>query len=275
MGHVSNLPLRRQLCAGLFLVPLLGSLLGPACKAAPGADLLAAARARGTLRVAMEGSYPPFNFVDPQTGRMTGYDADVASLLGARLQLPVDVVTTEWADIFTGLNAGKYDLIVSQVSMTTQREQMFDFSVPYTYSSAQLILRNNDEARYTSLADLKGRTVGVARGSIYEAQVRAVPGIIVRSYPAAPEVLQDLAFGRIDAALNDSLMVAWLVGHSALPIKPGPLVGPRARIAIAIRKGNPELKAAIDTTLHGAQADGSLSRLSRKWFRVDATRPVP
>lgn len=268
MGHQS-ISRPRLLLAGA------GLLLGLAALPSNGADLLAAARARGTLRIAMEGSYPPFNFVDARTGRMTGYDADVARLLCARLGLRADLVTTEWADIFTGLGAGKYDMIVSQVSVTPQREQAWDFSVPYTYSGAQLILRKTDEARYTSLADLKGKTVGVAKGSIYEAQVRAVPGITVRTYPAAPEVLQDLAFGRIDAAMNDSLMVAYLVGQATLPIKPGPLVGQRVRIAVAFRRDNPELKAAIDGILRGAQADGSLAQLSRKWFRLDATRPAP
>ncbi len=260
---------RRLLLAGAT------SLLLLACLPASAADRLVAAKARGTLLVAMTGTYPPFSFFDPKTRQIVGYDADVAQLLGTQLGLKVVVVPTIWSDIIPGLVAGKYDLAVNQVSITAKREAVVDFSDPYTYSSTQLILRSNDEADYSSLADLKGRTVGVARNTIFETQVRAVPGVIVRSYPGWAENLQDLVFGRTDASLNDSLMVAWMLGHSTLPVKAGPLVGIGERIGVAIQKGNPELKAAIDVALRQAQADGSLARLSRKWFNVDASRPFP
>lgn len=264
--------LHRRRC---WLLASAGVLAVLACAPARAADLLAAAKARGSLRVAMEGSYPPFSFVDPKTGQMTGYDADVARLLGTQLGLTIDIVTTEWADMFTHLAEGRYDVIVSQVSVTPKRQQLLDFSTPYTYSRPQLILRSNERAVYTSLAALKGRTVGVARGTIYEAQAHAVPGVRVRSYPAAPETLQDLAFGRIDAALNDSLMVSYLVQNATLPIKAGPMVGAGVQAAVTFRKGNPALKAAVDGALSRLQADGSLSKAARKWFGVDVSRPGP
>jgi cystine transport system substrate-binding protein len=102
--------------------------------------------------------------------------------------------------------------------------------------------------------------------------VRAVPGIEVKSYPAAPENLQDLAFGRIDAALNDSLMVAYLLKNSQLPIRAGARVGDVERMGIAFRKGNPTFHAAVDKALDEVRADGSLKQVSLKWFGVDATR---
>lgn len=245
------------------------------CLPSHAADRLITAKARGTLHVAMMGNYAPFSALDPKTGQLTGYDADVAHLLGKQMGLKVVQVPTIWSDIIPGLVAGKYDLVISQVSITAKREAVVDFSEPYTYSSTQLILRSNDDATYSSLTDLKGKIVGVARDSIFETQVRAVPGVNVRSYPGSAENLQDLVFGRIDASLNDSLMVAYLVRHSRLPVKAGPLVGIGERVGVAIQKGNPELKAAIDQALRQVQADGSLAKLSRKWFKVDASRPYP
>ncbi|RZA34593.1 MAG: transporter substrate-binding domain-containing protein, partial [Lysobacteraceae bacterium] len=158
MGQHSNSVARRA-CIGLALVAALSSLL-PAAPA-QAADLLADARARGTLRIAMEGTYPPFNFRDPKSGRLSGYDVDVANLVAGKLGLKPELITTEWAAILAGLAAGKYDVIVSQVGITARREQAFDFSRPYTYSFPQLIVRKNDRANYGSLADLKGKTVGV------------------------------------------------------------------------------------------------------------------
>jgi len=251
---------------------LLSMVLAAAALPARAADLLDAVKTRGTLRIALEGTYPPFNFKDPKTGQLAGYDVDVAKLVCARLGVKPEFVTTEWAAILAGLGAGKYDVIVSQVGITPRRQQAFDFSRPYTYSAPQLIVRRNETTTYRSLADLKGRKVGVGQGSVFEQQARAMPGIEVKSYPAAPENLQDLAFGRIDAALNDSLMVAYLLKNSQLPIRAGARVGDVERMGIAFRKGNPTFHAAVDKALDDARADGSLRQASLKWFGVDATR---
>ena len=263
-------PLRR-----LTLGALAAAILAFTSTGAAAADLLATAKAKGELTVAMEGTYPPFNFKDPKTGQLAGYDVDVARMLATRLGLKPRFVTTEWSAILAGLAAGRYDVIVSQVGITPKREQVFDFSTPYTYSSPQLIVRKNDAARYSTLADLKGKKVGVGQGSVFEQQARAVPGIVVKSYPAAPENLQDLAFGRVDAALNDSLMVAYLLKNSKLPIQAGARVGVQERTGVAFKKGNPQFKAAIDKALADAAADGSLKAISVKWFGVDASGAAP
>jgi cystine transport system substrate-binding protein len=237
------------------------------------ADLLAATKARGTLRVAMEGTYPPFNFKDPKTGELAGYDVDVARLLAAKLGLKPEFVTTEWSAILAGLASGKYDVIVSQVGISPARIQAFDFTVPYTYSMPQLIVRKNDNAAYASLEQLKGKKVGVGQGSVFEQQARTVPGIIIKSYPAAPENLQDLAFGRIDVALNDSLIVPYLLKNSNLPIKPGAMVGTPQQTGIPFQKNNPQFKAALGKALAEIAADGSLSKAAVKWFGYDASKP--
>jgi cystine transport system substrate-binding protein len=256
---------RRALQAGLLL-----AAAGLALPALAG-DLLDKVKARGTLRVALEGTYPPFNFKDPKTGQLAGYDVDVAKLLAAKLGLKPEFVSTEWTAILAGLSAGKYDVIIGQVGITPKREQAFDFSEPYTYSTPQLIVRRNETASYTALSDLKGKKVGVGQGTVFEQQARAVPGIDVKSYPATPENLQDLAFGRIDVALNDNLIVAYLLKNSQLPIKEGPRVGSVSRMGIPFVKGNPRFKAAIDKAILDARADGSLRQASIKWFGVDAT----
>jgi cystine transport system substrate-binding protein len=269
MRKDSTITLRR-LGLKLGVAAVAASLALPALAA----DLLDTARARGALRIAMEGTYPPFNFKDPKTGQLTGYDVEVARLLSARLGVKPEFVTTEWAAILAGLGAGKYDVIISQVGMTPKRQRAFDFSEPYTYSRPQLILRKNERTSYASLAELKGKKLGVGQGSVFEQQAKAVPGIEVRSYPAAPENLQDLAFGRLDAALNDSLMVAWLLKHSRLPVKAGARVGDVERMGIPFRKGNPKFAAELNKALAIAKADGSLKQISLKWFGTDATRPA-
>lgn len=242
---------------------------------AAAADLLDAVKQRGSLRIAMEGTYPPFNFKDQKSGQLSGYDVDVGRLIAARMGLKPEFVATEWSAILAGLGAGKYDVIVSQVGITPQRQRAFDFSAPYTYSSPQLIVRRNETASYASLDSLKGKKLGVGQGSIFEQQAKAVPGITVKSYPAAPENLQDLASGRIDAALNDSLMVAYLLKNSALPIKAGARVGKVEQMGIPFARNNPQFKAALDKALAEIAADGSLKAASIKWFGTDVSRATP
>jgi cystine transport system substrate-binding protein len=266
LAFSNTVSVRRALLAGACLLGLGLALPSQA------ADLLDTVKARGTMRIALEGTYPPFNFKDAKTGQLTGYDVDVAKLVAARLGVKPEFVTTEWSAILAGLGAGRYDAIVSQVGINPRRQQAFDFSKPYTYSAPQLIVRKNERNDYTSLNDLKGKKVGVGQGSVFEQQAKAVPGIDVKSYPAAPENLQDLAFGRIDAALNDSLMVAYLLKNSQLPIRAGARVGAVERMGVAVRKGNPKFVAAVDKALDDARADGSLKQISVKWFGSDASR---
>lgn len=257
-----------KLAPGALLALALSSLALPASAA----DLLATVKARGTLKVALEGTYPPFNYKDQKSGELAGYDVDVARLLAARLGVKVAFVSSEWSGILAGLSANKYDVIISQVGINPKREQAFDFSAPYIYSMPQLIVRKDEKGAYKTLADLKGKKLGVGQGSVYEQQAKAVPGIEVRSYAAAPDTMADLASGRIDAALNDSLMSAYLLKISRLPIKAGAQVGAVERMGIPFQKGNPQFKQALDKALADAAADGSLKAVSLKWFGTDVSK---
>jgi cystine transport system substrate-binding protein len=246
-------------------------LLAAATLHASAADLLQTVKARGTLKVAMEGVYPPFNFKE-KNGELAGYDVDVARLVASKLGVKLEFVTSEWASILAGLASNKYDVIISQVGINPKREQVFDFSSPYIYSSPMLIVRKDDKNNWTELAQLKGKRVGAGQGSVYEMQAKAVPGIEVKGYPASAEQMQDLALGRIDAALNDSLIAAYMLKTTKLPIKAGARVGAVERMGIPFQKGNPEFKAAINKVLADAAADGSLKAISLKWFGVDVSK---
>jgi len=230
---------------------------------------------RGTLRIALEGTYPPFNFRDPASGQLAGYDVDVAQTVAMRMGLDPQFVLTEWRAILPALRAGRVDVAISQVIITPQREKAFDFSAPYLYSQSQLIVRENERATYRTLVDLKRRKLGVRQDSVFEQQAMAVPGIDIKRYPAVPENLQDLAFGRIDALLDDSLLVAYLVKQTQLPLKAGARIGAPERVGIAMRKGRPAFRLAIDKALREARLDGTLRALSLKWFGQDASSVAP
>ena len=253
---------------------LFASALGFTAVAAHAEDLLDSVKQAGVLKVGLEGTYPPFNYRNSD-GQLEGFDVDVAKAVAGKLGVKTQFVPTEWSGIIAGLQAGKFDVIVNQVTITPQRKQVIDFSQPYTFSAAQLIQRANDKREFKSLDEFKGMKLGVTLGTNYDQMARAVPGIEVQTYPGAPEKLRDLAAGRIEATLDDRLMLPYIIKTSNLPLRPGAVLnGGKQEMGIPFRKGNPKFAKAIDDALTSLRQDGTLKKLSVHWFGTDVTQPV-
>ncbi|MFM0283972.1 cystine ABC transporter substrate-binding protein [Paraburkholderia sediminicola] len=260
---------------GLLKKMLIAGLIGASFTAvtAHADDLLDQVKQRGTLRIGLEGTFPPFNSKAP-SGELVGYDVDIAKAVAAKLGVKPEFVTTEWSGIIAGLQANKFDVIVNQVGITDARKQVLDFSPAYTYSAAQLIQRKDDTRQFKSLDDLKGKKLGVGLGTNYMDMAKSVPGIDVKTYPGAPEYLRDLAAGRLDAALNDRLMLAYLMKNSQLPLRTGATLAAGNPSGIPFKKGNPKFAKAIDDAMTQLEADGTFSKISDKWFGIDVSKPV-
>lgn len=226
---------------------------------------------KGTLKIGMEGTYPPFTFKDDR-GNLTGFDVDIARAVAAKLGLKPEFVLTEWSGILAGLQANKYDVIVNQVAITPERQKSIGLSAPYVYSTPQIIVKKGGNFNPKTLADLRGKRVGSSLGSNYEKQLRATGGINISIYPGAAEVLADIATGRLDAGYNDKLLVNYLINSQHLPIKGAGLGTPDA-MGIAMKKDNTSLKAAIDKALLQIKADGTYAKISRQWFGIDVSKP--
>jgi L-cystine transport system substrate-binding protein len=240
--------------------------------AAQAADLLDEVKARGTLRIACEGTYPPFNYKDDK-GQLAGFDVEIGKAIAEKLSVKPEFTTTEWSGILAGLQAGKYDVIVNQVAANDKRREAFDFSEPYVISYPQLIIRANEARKLETPADLKGKKIGVGQGSNYADLAKSFEGAEVRTYPGAPEYLQDLATGRIDVAINDGLLIPYLRQKTRLPVKAGAPIGKPESNAIPFRKGSPKFKQAIDKALDELKADGTYARISTRWFERDVSKP--
>jgi cystine transport system substrate-binding protein len=257
-----NMNIRKAVASTLLLTLALG---------ASAADLLDTVKQRGTLKIALEGTYPPFNY--KEGGQLAGFEVELANALAQKLGVKAEFSTSEWSAILAGLQAGKYDVVINQVGITDKRKETFDFSEPYTISAPQLIIRKDEKREFKTLADLKGKKLGLGQGTNYADIAKKVGGIDVKTYPGAQEYLQDLALGRIDAALNDSLLIPYIVKQTKLPLKPGAPVGDLEKSGIPFVKNNPKFKAAIDKALADLQADGSFAKISTKWFDRDVSKP--
>jgi amino acid ABC transporter substrate-binding protein, PAAT family (TC 3.A.1.3.-) len=227
---------------------------------------------QGTLKIAMEGTYPPFTSKNEQ-GELVGFDVDIAKAVAQKLNLKPEFVLTEWSGILAGLQANKYDVIVNQVGITPERQNSIGFSQPYAYSRPEIIVAKNNTFNPQSLADLKGKRVGSTLGSNYEKQLIDTGDIKIVTYPGAPEILADLVAGRIDAAYNDRLVVNYIINDQKLPVRGAGQIGDAAPVGIALKKGNSALKDQIDKDLTEMRSDGTFEKISQKWFGQDVGQP--
>lgn len=253
--------LRRSLLIGA--TALMGLSLAPM---AASADELAEIQERGVLRIAMSGQYPPFNFVNEQN-EVVGFDPAIGTEIAKRMGLEVEIITTAWDGIIGGLLANKYDAVVGSMSITEERDKVIDFVGPY-YNTKRAIFTKagSDITSVDQLADVK---VGVTLGETHEEWARE-QGYDINTYKGLPELLLELDNGRVDAIVNDSIpvMLAMKAGQYDLAIIEDPSAEPIGA-GIAIREGNPELAAAMQTALDEMMADGTYLAIAEEWVGGD------
>jgi len=221
----------------------------------------------GIIRVACEGTYPPFNYFD-ENNELTGFDVEIAKELGKRLGVEVEFVTTTWDGIIAGLNAKKYDMIVASMAITEKRAEAVDFSIPYYRSGGYLVV-HEDNGTINGIDDLKGKVVGASIGSTYHDRAEQIEGLKeVKTYTSDQEAIDDLVTGRVDAVITDRI-VGLFARMKGKPVK---LVGDmlwEERMGIAFRKDSDELREAVNEALNQMFEDGTYERISMKWFGAD------
>ena len=236
--------------------------------------------AAAVIRIATEGAYPPFNFVD-KDGHLAGFDVDIAEALCARMHARCEILAQNWDGIIPGLQIGQYDAIVSSMSITPERAQQVSFTDPYYDTPTRFVARKGTNVEI-SVAGLAGKRVGVQRATVQERLLRAnfyqaVP-VLYDSQAAAEK---DLLAGNIDLLLGESVALA----QSFLKSGPGQafaFVGPSFTdpailgigAGIAVRKDEPGLLAAFNAALVQIRADGTFKKINERYFDFDIS-PKP
>jgi cystine transport system substrate-binding protein len=237
-------------------------------------NLLDQIKQSGQLTVGIMGTYPPYNFMNSKH-EMDGFDADIAKEVAKRLGVQVKFVPTEWSGMIQGLLSKKFDVVISQMTITEDRKKQMDFSQPYIANKVNIIVRA-DNTTIHSLQDLKGKRVGVGLGTNDETYLRTVVrpkvgNFDIVTYDDVITSLKDLNTGRIDATINNLYAPKPLIEQNHYQIK---AVGDPLKVdyaGIAMRKGNPELLQAINKALSDMKADGTYKAIFRKWFGEDPT----
>ena len=260
----------RRTLLGAAAIGALG-LVGLPAHADP-AGLWKRIQARKELLVGLEGTYPPFNYVDKH-GQLTGFEVEFAKALAAQMGLSAKFVPTPWSGMLAGLDAARFDVVINQVTITPEREKKYLFSKPYTVSGAQILVRKGDQNKYPTIAGLDGRVVGVGLGSDYEAWLKKnAPKVRIQTYSGLNTALQDLEIGRVDAILNDRLESAYLLKHTDGRVVAAGQPFSKQYSGIAMRQGHPQLQAHVDAALEALRKDGKLAAISTQWFGMDISR---
>lgn len=259
---------RRNLLLGSLGVVLGSALLGQAVAG----DQLQNIQKNGSFSVGVEGTYPPFSFQD-ENGKLTGFEVEFAQALAKQLGVKVKIQETKWDGMLAALDSKRLDVVINQVTISEERKKKYDFSQPYTVSGIQALTQKKNEGKFEKPADLAGKKVGMGLGTNYEQWLREnVPQAIVKTYDDDPTKYQDLRIGRIDAILVDRLAALELIKKTNDTLV---LAGPafsRQEAGVALRKGEPELLAAINQAIDKLRADGTLKALSNKYFGADVTQ---
>ena len=232
-----------------------------------------------TLRVGTECTYHPFNYRD-SSGKLQGYDVDVAKEVGKRIGAKIKFVCQKWDGMIPALLSNKFDLIVASMSITNKRRKKIDFSYPYRVSIGQFIGAKSKNLNLFN-ADgtinnngFKGVRIGIERATTYANWIKAkVPNADIAYYDSNEALYLDLKSGRVDAIMTNP-MKAFLRFLSKPDGEGFKVIGPQLAeeeyfgigVGIGIRKGNEALLARIDNALKPMTKDGSLERFAKKIF---------
>lgn len=228
-------------------------------------DQLAAAKASGVLRVANTQSSPPWSLLDDQN-QPAGYDVEIAREVARRIGVPkVVFVADSFKNFVEGLKAGKYDLVMNDLTPTPERSKQVDFGSSYGVEDFRIFVRA-DNADIKGRADLKGKRIGVTTGSTNESWSRShLTDSDIRTYDNGGLVFNDLGSGRIDAVIISHFGGLKYANVNHLPVKEvgEPLIYQLS--APALQKNQTALLDAVNKAIAGMMADGTIERLAKKW----------
>ena len=252
-----------------------------------------------TVRIATEGAYVPWNFTGAG-GKLEGFEIDLANDLYARMKVTCEIVAQDWDGMIPALNAKKYDAIMAGMSITDKRLEVIEFSKAYADAGNGIVVAKNSPAAKVlgpvvrinlssqpaeaekALANvreaLKGKTIGVQVSSTHGifADKYLKGAVEIREYKTTEQYDLDLAAGRVDAVLGDATALRGTLEKPefkdftvAGPGFSGDVLG--RGVGVGLRKESQDLKSMFDAAIGAAITEGTIKKLSEKWFKVDVT----
>lgn len=269
LTKLTALTLTAALAVGLTACGSTADTAGTETTETAGGDLLSEIQAKGTIIVAMEGTWAPWTYHD-EDDNLVGYDVEVATKIAEKLGVEPQFIEGEWDGLLAGLDAGRYDIMVNGVDITPERAEKYDFSTPYAFNRTAVITTKDNDSINT-LEDLNGKNTANTISSTY-AQLAEQYGATVTGVDDLNQTFELLLSGRIDATLNAEMTYYdYMKEHPDANAKIAVLTDDANEVAIPMRKGDETatLRTAIDAAIDELRADGTLKELSEKYFGTD------
>lgn len=224
------------------------------------------AMAQETVRIATEGAYAPWNFLD-DSGAPAGFEIDLGNAICEKAALSCEWIINDWDSIIPNLLAGNYDLIMAGMSITEERLATIDFTQNYFPPDPSKFVAAPGST--LDFANLSGARIGVQGGTIQAAYAEAnlASGNTVVTFTTADQNMADLMAGNIDTILADGAYLEPVVAASNGAIEfvgEDILIG--GGVGAGLRKDETELKTKVDDALTALKADGTVDTLIAKWF---------
>lgn len=227
-----------------------------------------AASAAQEFNVGLDGTFAP-HAMPTLDGGVEGFNVDLAKLIGERLGRPVKITAAQFSGLIPALQAGTYDFLAAPVTVNQERAENLLFTEGFMDSNFRFLVPANAPA-FTKLDDFKGKTISVNKGSAYDSFLRdhaSEYGWKIESYGTNSDAVEAVASGRADAALSGATTAAWAAKQN-----------PRVKLsfeystglvwALTFRKDDVKTRNQVDRALECLKIDGSMTKLSQKWFGV-------
>ncbi|GAB6038819.1 basic amino acid ABC transporter substrate-binding protein [Fundidesulfovibrio butyratiphilus] len=221
-----------------------------------------------TIVFAADPSWPPMEYLD-QDRRIVGFSVDYMQAVAREAGFEAQFVAMPWDTLFAGLVAGNYNAICSSVSITDERRESVDFSIPYfTVRQALIVPAGSTVA---TLSDLRGETVGAQISTTGYFAVKKAQGVADKAYPEIGAAIEDLLRGDIAGVVLDDNVAAQYALHTdkykgKFKIACILDTGEDERYAVAVRKGDKQTLGLIDKGIRAVKSKGLDKWFMRKWI---------
>lgn len=235
-------------------------------------DELSAIQQAGKILVGIEGTYPPFTYHDDD-GTLVGYDVEVAQQIAEYLGVEVEFVESDWDSLLAGVDSGRLDTVINDVTVTVERIEKYDFSDPYYYNSRQITVAAGNPLGIHSLEDLSGKKVATNSTNAFVAQFEEL-GVTIVPIDSSEEQANMILAGRADFGTFSSVTLAdYQKQHPDAGIEVAFVIpDSEEQIAIPVRKGETRFLEQINAALKELSENGKLTELSNKYFNDDYSK---
>ena len=260
--------------------------------------VLCGSAAADTWRVATEGTFPPFEFYNSQTGEIQGFEVDLVREMAKVMKKDLKLETMGFDAIIPAILSGTIDTGAAGFSITPERGKRVLFTIPFYKSGLTIVVPKGNPKNIESFDDLKGKKLSVQLGTTSMSFAKKIEGAQVTTFNGAGDALLNMIAGNADAVINvgaGDALLNMIAGNADAVINDKPVtdyimtqndqiaqncehlkpIATADLFAMVTAKKNKDLKAEMDKALKELKANGTFNKLHEKWFGVPADAELP